>query len=148
MERPKVNRKAHRSAPVERSGSQLKILKIRQIGHFCIRAYKRPPVRAEPMKRITFLVRTHQTFTGDQGRTRIVMLFIGSAQNGGLLHGYKRAFDGFSGIFNWLPERATGSLLWYFLFILGRSIAWYTYVRMLLNHPVCLAFVTCHVKLV
>src|SRR5258705_10172215 len=64
------------------------------------------------------------------------MLFIGSAQNGGLLHGYKRAFDGFSEIFNWLPERATGSLLWDFLFILGRSIDWYTYVRMVLNHSV------------
>src|SRR5258705_12866526 len=63
------------------------------------------------------------------------MLFIGSAQNGGHLHGYKRAFDGFSGIFNWIPERATGSLRWDFLFILGRSIAWYSYVRMVLNHP-------------
>src|SRR5258705_7008222 len=47
------------------------------------------------MKNITFLVCTHQTFTCDQGRTRIVMLFIGSARNGGLLHGYKRVFDGF-----------------------------------------------------
>src|SRR5258705_1315952 len=98
MERLKMNRKSRRSGPVQRSGSKLKILKIRQIGHSCIRAYKRPPVRAEPMKNITFLVRTHQTFTSDQGRTRKVMLFIGSARNGGLQHGYKLRLDGFSGI--------------------------------------------------
>src|SRR5258705_13939201 len=54
----------------------------------------------------------------------------------GVQHGYKRAFDGFSGFFNWLPERYTGPLLWDFLFILGRSIDWHTSVRMVLNHPV------------
>ena len=47
-----MNRKAHRSGPVERPDSQLKILKIRQIVQSCIRAYKRPPVGAEqPMKK-------------------------------------------------------------------------------------------------
>src|SRR5258705_6786904 len=51
------------------------------------------------------------------------------------MHGYKNClFDGFSGIFNWLPERATGSLLWAFLFIFGRSIDWHTYRRMVMNH--------------
>src|SRR5258705_1276491 len=43
------------------------------------------------------------------------------------MHGYKNGlFDGFSGFLNWLPERYTGPLLWAFLFILGRSIDWYT----------------------
>src|SRR5258705_13867181 len=55
-----------------------------------------------------------------------VMLFIGSSQNGGLLHGYKLLFEGFSGFLNWLSERCTGALLWDFLFILGRSIDWHT----------------------
>ena len=55
-------------------------MNILQIGHSYIRAYKKPPVRAEPMKNIT------------------VMLFIGSAQNDGLLHGNKLVFDGFLGI--------------------------------------------------
>src|SRR5258705_6878842 len=47
-------------------------------------------------------------------------------------------FFGFSGYFNWLSERFTGPLLWDFLFILGRSIDWHTFVRLVLNHPVFL----------
>ena len=53
------------------------------------------------------------------------------------MHGYKNGlFDGFSGFFNWLSERSTGPLLWDFRFILGGSIDWHTYWRMVLNHPV------------
>src|SRR5258705_12139364 len=44
MERPKMNRKSQRSAPVQRSGSQLKILKISQI-RACIRAGAASSVR-------------------------------------------------------------------------------------------------------
>src|SRR5258705_13594050 len=51
------------------------------------------------------------------------------------MHGYKNGlFDGFSGFLNWISERSTGPLLWAFLFILGRSIDWHTYLRMVLNH--------------
>ena len=58
-----MNRKAIEVALWKAQIASLKILKIRQKKHYSIRAYKRPSVRAEPMKNITFLVRTHQTFT-------------------------------------------------------------------------------------
>src|SRR5258705_10948312 len=63
-------------------------------------------------------------------------LLTHGAESPGVQHGYKRAFDGFSRFFNWLPERCTGALLWDFLFILGRSIDWYTSVRMVMNHHI------------
>src|SRR5258705_13740072 len=117
MERPKMNRKSQRSAPVQRSGSQFK--NPENPSNTSLYPCRRLPFRAEPMNNITILVLPWSHVNVRCVQTRKVMFFIGSPRNGGLLHGYKRAFHGFSGIFNWLPERCTGELLWDYLFILG-----------------------------
>src|SRR5258705_4220472 len=97
MERPKMNRKSQRSAPVQCSGSQLKFPE--NPSNTSLYPCRRPPFRAEPMNNITFLVLPWSHVNVGCVQTRKVMLFIGSAQNGGLilLHGYERVFDGFSG---------------------------------------------------
>ena len=124
MERPKINRKSQRNAHVQRSCSQFKMPEYPS--NTGLYPCRRLPVRAEPMNNITILVLPWSHVNILCVRTKKVMLFIGSVRNGGLLHGYKHAFYGFSGSFNWLPERCTGALLWDFLLILGRSIDWHT----------------------
>ena len=135
MEHPKMNRKSQRSGPVERSDCQFK--NPENPSNARLHPCRSPPVQAEPMNNITVLVLPWSPVNVWCVQTRKVMFFIGySARTGGLLHGYERKFDGFSGFLNWLPEWSTGALLWAFLFILGRSIEWHTYWRMVLNHPV------------
>src|SRR5258705_11312044 len=129
MKRPKMNRKAHRSGPVECLDSQLKNPENpsnRQFLYPCI-------------QEAASSSRTYEKHQFPGPYTSDIYMRPGQDQDSDvvhrlcskwrLLHGYKRAFDGFSGIFNWQPERATGSFLWDFLFILGGSIPCYTNYR-------------------
>src|SRR5258705_12768772 len=119
MERPKMNKKSQRSAPMQRSGSQFN--NPENPSNTRLYPCRRPPFRAELMNNITFLVLPWSHVKVSCAETRKVILFISSARNGSILHGYKWVFDRFSGFKNWLSERSTASLLWDFLFILGGS---------------------------
>src|SRR5258705_13022480 len=126
MERPKMNRIAHRSGPVERSGSQFKNPENpsnRPFLYPCIQASSSSSRTYEKHHFPGLYTSDIYIRPGQDQDSDIVHRFC---SNGGLLYGYKLVFDGFAGIFNWLPACCTGALLWDFLFILGRSIDWHT----------------------
>src|SRR5258705_13717643 len=69
MERPKMNRESQRSAPVQRSGSQLKIPENPSNRPFLYPCIQEAASSSRTNENMTLLVCTHQTFTWDQGRT-------------------------------------------------------------------------------
>src|SRR5258705_12929056 len=93
MQRPKMKRKAHRSGPVERSESQFKNLENpsnRPFLHPCIQ-------EAASSSRTYEKHHFPGLYTSDIYMRPGQDQDIGSAQNSGLMHGYKLVFDGFSG---------------------------------------------------
>src|SRR5258705_13808970 len=126
IERPKMNKKSQRSAPVQRSDIQLK--NPENPSNTRLYPCRRPPFRAEPMNNTRqhhypgpTLLSCKCLMCTDQESVVFHRLFCSNRRPLVCTD-----IDGFSEFFNWLPERSTGPLPWDFLFILGRYIDWHT----------------------